>query len=51
MCVRMRWQQSLAFAAPLPAFVFQNVAFEASVKLVDENKTTITGYVCACAKT
>lgn len=38
------WQQSLAFAAPLPSFVFQNVAFEASVRLVDENKATVTGY-------
>uniref|UniRef100_K3XC06 Uncharacterized protein n=1 Tax=Globisporangium ultimum (strain ATCC 200006 / CBS 805.95 / DAOM BR144) TaxID=431595 RepID=K3XC06_GLOUD len=35
--------ESLAFAAALPAFVFQNVAFDVSVKLVDENKTIVTG--------
>ncbi|KAF1327416.1 hypothetical protein FI667_g7725, partial [Globisporangium splendens] len=34
--------ESLAFAAALPAFVFQNVAFDVSVKLVDENKTIVT---------
>lgn len=38
--------QSLVFVTPLPAYVYQNVAFEAVVKLVDGNKTTITGYVC-----
>lgn len=46
--------QSLALAAPLPAFVFPNVAFEASVKLVDEHKAVVAGcvfissFACAC---
>ncbi|RLN93983.1 hypothetical protein BBJ28_00020323, partial [Nothophytophthora sp. Chile5] len=35
--------QSLAFAAPVPAYVYQNVAFEVSVKLVDEHKAKVAG--------
>lgn len=46
----MRWcgeQQSLAFSAPVPAFVYQNVFFEAAVGLVDDHRSRITGCVCA----
>ncbi|RLN89909.1 hypothetical protein BBJ28_00020295, partial [Nothophytophthora sp. Chile5] len=35
--------QSLAFAAPVPAYVYQNAAFEVSVKLVDEHKAKVAG--------
>ncbi|TYZ66931.1 hypothetical protein PybrP1_005418, partial [[Pythium] brassicae (nom. inval.)] len=46
-----RMTQSLAFAAPLPEFVFPNVAFEASVKLVDEQKAVVAGVACALSVT
>jgi hypothetical protein len=38
-------QQSLAFSASVPAFVYQNVFFEAAVGLVDDHRARITGCV------
>ncbi|EEY60202.1 uncharacterized protein PITG_12530 [Phytophthora infestans T30-4] len=35
--------QSLVFAEQVPTYVFQNVNFQATVKLVDSHKTKVTG--------
>ncbi|RLN56024.1 hypothetical protein BBJ29_007839 [Phytophthora kernoviae] len=35
--------ESLVFAEQVPTFVYQNVSFQATVKLVDEHKAKVTG--------